>query len=179
MKAGPITSWQIDEETMETVTDFIFLGSKITTMVTAAIKLKRHLLLGRKNHNKSRQHIKKQRHYFANKGLSSQSYGFSSSHVWMWKLDHKGGWVPKNWCFCSPWGHKESDMTEQLNNNDLFKCMSQSLKWVIHQSIPPPPFLPPLLFLLRTLTKTVTWSQKWQAILHPFAYFISHTDLAH
>ena len=48
MKAGPITSWQIDEETMETVTDFIFLGSKITTMVTAAIKLKRHLLLGRK-----------------------------------------------------------------------------------------------------------------------------------
>ena len=46
-----------------------------------------------------RQHIKKQRHYFANKGLSSQSYNFSSSHVWMWELDHKGSWAPKNWCF--------------------------------------------------------------------------------
>ena len=47
----------------------------------------------------SRQHIKKQRHYFANKDLPSQSYGFSSSHVWMWELDYKEGWVPKNWCF--------------------------------------------------------------------------------
>ena len=53
----------------------------------------------KKSYNKSRQHIKKQRHYFANKGLSSQSYGFSSSHVCMWELDHKNGWVPKNWCF--------------------------------------------------------------------------------
>ena len=50
------------------------------------------------NHS-SRQHIKKQRHYFANKGPSSQSYGFSSSHVWMWELDYKESWVPKNWCF--------------------------------------------------------------------------------
>ena len=46
-----------------------------------------------------RQHIKKQRHYFASKGLSSQNYGFSSSHVWMWELDYKESWVPKNWCF--------------------------------------------------------------------------------
>ena len=46
-----------------------------------------------------RQHIKKQRHYFANKGLSSQSYGFSSSHVWMWELDYRESWAPKNWCF--------------------------------------------------------------------------------
>ena len=52
-----------------------------------------------KNYDKSRQHIKKQRHYFANKGLHSQSYGFSSSHVWMWELDHTEGWVPKNWYF--------------------------------------------------------------------------------
>ena len=51
------------------------------------------------NDLKSRDIIKKQRHYFANKGLSSQSYGFSSSHVWMWELDHKESWVPKNWCF--------------------------------------------------------------------------------
>ena len=52
-----------------------------------------------KSYDQTRQHIKKQRHYFDDKGLSSQSYGFSSSHVWMWELDHKEGCVPKNWCF--------------------------------------------------------------------------------
>ena len=54
---------------------------------------------GKKSYDKPRQHIKKQRHYFANKGLYSQTYGFSSSHVWMWELDHKEGWMLKNWCF--------------------------------------------------------------------------------
>ena len=53
----------------------------------------------KKNYDQPRPHIKKQRQYFANKGLSSQSYGFSSSHVWMWELDYKESWVPKNWCF--------------------------------------------------------------------------------
>ena len=53
----------------------------------------------KKGYDQPRQHIKKQRHYFANKGQYSQSYGFSSSHVWMWELDHKEGWVPKSWCF--------------------------------------------------------------------------------
>ena len=53
----------------------------------------------KKSCDKPRQHIKKQRHHFADKGPSSQSYSFSSSHVWMWELDHKEGWVPKNWCF--------------------------------------------------------------------------------
>ena len=53
----------------------------------------------KKSYDKSRQRIKKQRHYFANKGLSTQSYGFSSSHVWMWESDHKESWVLKNWCF--------------------------------------------------------------------------------
>ena len=53
----------------------------------------------KKSYNKPRQHVKKQRHYFANKGLSSQSYGISSSHVWMSELDRKEGWTPKNWCF--------------------------------------------------------------------------------
>ena len=66
-------------------------------MVTAAMKLKKHLLLGRKTMPKH--YIKDQIHYFANKGLYSQSYGFSSSHVWMWELEHKEGWMPKNWCF--------------------------------------------------------------------------------
>ena len=53
----------------------------------------------KKSYDKSTQHIKKQRHYFANKGPSSQSYGFSSSHVWMWEVDYKESWAPKNWCF--------------------------------------------------------------------------------
>ena len=84
MASGPLTPWQIDEETMETVTDFIFLGSKITADDDCTHEIKRCLLLGSKAiTNQPRQHIKKQRHYFADKDLSSQSYGFSSSHVWM------------------------------------------------------------------------------------------------
>ena len=79
MASGPITSWQID---METVTDFIFLGSKITADGDCSYEIKRCLLLGRKT-DQSRQHIKKQRHYFANKGPYSKSYGFSCSHVWL------------------------------------------------------------------------------------------------
>ena len=81
MASGPITSWQIDGETMETVTDFIFLGSKITADGDCSHEIKRHFLPGRKTMTNPRQNIRKQRHYFANKGLSSQSYGFSSSHV--------------------------------------------------------------------------------------------------
>ena len=82
MASGPITSWQIDGEIVETVSDFIFLGSKITADGDCSHEIKRHLLLGRKN-DQPRQHMKKQRHYFANKGLSGQGYGFSSGHVWM------------------------------------------------------------------------------------------------
>ena len=63
------------------------------------MKLKRTLAPWKKSYNQPRQHIKKQRHYFVHKGPSSQSYGFSISHVQMWKLDHKEGWAPKNWCF--------------------------------------------------------------------------------
>ena len=103
MTSGPITSWQIDGETIETVTDFIFLGSKITADGDCSHEIKRHLLFEKekkkKNYNKTRQHIKKQRHYFANKCPSSQSYSFSSSHVWMWELDQKESWTLKNWCF--------------------------------------------------------------------------------
>ena len=83
MASGPITSQQIDGEIMETLKDFILGGSKITADGDSSHEIKRHLLLGRKAVTNPRQHIKKQRHYFANKGPSSQSYGFSSSHVWM------------------------------------------------------------------------------------------------
>ena len=86
MASGPISSWQIDGETVEATTDFIFGGSKITADGDCSHEIKRRLLLGRKDGqplDQLRQHIKKQRHYFVNKGLSSQGCDFSSSHVWM------------------------------------------------------------------------------------------------
>ena len=82
MVSSPITSWQIDGDTMKTVTDFIFLGSKITVDGDCSHEIKRRLLLGRKVIT-NLEHIEKQRYYFANKGSSSQGYGFSCGHVWM------------------------------------------------------------------------------------------------
>ena len=67
-------------------------------MVAAAMKLKDTCSL-EKSYDQPRQHVKKQRYYFADKGLSNQSYGFPSSRVWMWELDYKESWAPKNWCF--------------------------------------------------------------------------------
>ena len=96
MASSLVTSWQIDGETMETVRDFI-LG-----------RLQNHCRwwlqpwncsLEKKSYDKPRQHIKRQRYYFTNKRPSSQSYGFCSSHVWMWDLDYKESWALKNWCF--------------------------------------------------------------------------------
>ena len=84
---------------MEVVRDFIFWGApKSLQMVIAAMKLKM-LAPWKKSYDQPRQFIKKQRHYFVDKGPSSQSYGFSTSHVWMWELDYKESWAPKNWCF--------------------------------------------------------------------------------
>ena len=99
MASCPITSWQIDGETMETVTDFIFWGSKITADGDCSHETKTLLAPWKKSYDKSSQHIKKQRHYFADKDLSSQSYSFSSSHVWIWELEYKDGWTLNNWCF--------------------------------------------------------------------------------
>ena len=84
---------------METVRNFIFLGSKITADGGCSGEIERHLLFERKTMTNLNSILKKQRHYFANKGPSSQSYGFSSSNVWVWELDYKESWVPKNWCF--------------------------------------------------------------------------------
>ena len=83
MASGPITSWQIDGETVETVSDFILRGSKTTADGDCSHEIKQHLLLGRKVMTNLDSNIKKRRHYFANKDPSSQGYGFSSSHVWM------------------------------------------------------------------------------------------------
>ena len=98
MASGPITSWQIDGETMETVTDFIFSDFKITVGGDCSYEIKR-LARWKKSYDKPRQYIKKERHRFADKSSYHQSYDFSISHVLMWELDHKEGSAPKNWCF--------------------------------------------------------------------------------
>ena len=83
MASGPITSWQVEGETVETVTDFMFLSSKITADGDFSHEIKRCLLIRRKAMTNVGSILKKQRCYFANKGLSNQSYDFSSSHEWM------------------------------------------------------------------------------------------------
>ena len=83
MASGPITSWQIDGETVETVADFIFWGSKITADGDCSHEIKRPLLLGKKVMTNLDSILKKQRHHFVKKGPSSQGYGFSSGHVWI------------------------------------------------------------------------------------------------
>ena len=93
--SNPITSWQIDGKTMETVTDFVFLGSKITADGDCSHEIKRQLLLGRK----AMTNLDSRDITLPSRVCISQSYGFSSSCVWMWELDHKERWALKNWCF--------------------------------------------------------------------------------
>ena len=100
MASGPITSWEIDGETVETVSDFIFWGSKITAEGDCSHEIKRHLPLGRKVMT-NLDSILKSRDITLPTGQSSQGYGFSCGHVWMWELDCEKGWGPKNWCFWS------------------------------------------------------------------------------
>ena len=117
MASGPITSWQIDGET---VADFILGGSKITADGDWSHEIKRSLLLGRKAMTYLDSILKSRD--IADKSPSSQSYGFPSSHVWMWELDHKESWALKNWCFQpvvlektleSPLGSKEINQTSE------------------------------------------------------------------
>ena len=95
MASSPVTSWQTDGKKVETVSGFIFLGSKINVDGDGSHEIKRRLLLGRKA-MKNLDSDKKQRHHFADKDPYSQSYGFSSSHLWVWELDHEESWAPKN-----------------------------------------------------------------------------------
>ena len=83
MASSLITLWQMDGQTVETVADFIFLGSKITADGDCSYEIKKTLTPWKESYDQSRQHIKKQRHYFVSKGPSSQGYGFSSGYVWM------------------------------------------------------------------------------------------------
>ena len=100
MASSPITLWQIDRETIEKVRDFILGGLKIIADGDCSHEIKRPLLLGRKAMT-SLDSIVKSRDITFDKGPSSQNYGFSSSHVWMWELDYNESWAPKYWCFWS------------------------------------------------------------------------------
>ena len=103
--------------------------------MTTALKLKDICSL-EESYDQHRQHIKKQRHYFANNGLPSQSYHFSSSHVWMWELDYKESWAPKNWCFwtvnveelmllnCGVWEDSRVPWTARRSNQSILKEIS-------------------------------------------------------
>ena len=93
------SSWQIDGETEETVTDFNVLQLQNHWRWWLQPWNKKMLVPWKKSYDQTRQHIKKQRHYFANKSPSSQRFGFSISRVWMWGLDYKESWAPNNWCF--------------------------------------------------------------------------------
>ena len=120
---------------MKTVRGLIFLDSKITADGDCSHEIKRHLLLGRKAVTNVDSILKsedftlsitlKERHYLANKHLSSQSYGFSTSQVWMWELNYKESWVPKNWCFelwC--WRLLEVPWTARRSNQSILKEIS-------------------------------------------------------
>ena len=99
MTSGSITSWQVDGETVETVADLIFFGLQNHCGWWLQPWNKKTLAPWKKSYDQPRQHIEKQRCYFANKGPTSQGYAFSSGHVWLWELDYKESWVQKNWCF--------------------------------------------------------------------------------
>ena len=99
MVSGPITSWQIDGETMWTVRDFIFFGSKITADGDCSCEIRRHLLPGRKAMTNLDSVLKSRDITLPTKVRLVKAMVSSNSHVWMWELDYKESWVPKNWCF--------------------------------------------------------------------------------
>ena len=99
MASGPIISLEIDGETVETVSDFIFGGSKITADGDCSHEIKRRLLLGRKVMTNLESMLKSRNITLPTKVHLVKAMFFSSSHVWMWDLDYKESWAPKNWCF--------------------------------------------------------------------------------
>ena len=134
---SPIISWQIDGGKVETVADLIFLGFKITVDSDCSHEIKRRLLLERKAMTNNRQGVKKQRHHFADKGPSSQSYGFSSSHVWMWELDYKESWAQRIdafelWCWRRllrvPWTTRGSNQSILKEINPKYSLEGLMLK---------------------------------------------------
>ena len=142
MTSGPITSWQVEGKTMETVTDFIFLDSKITADGDCNHEIKRHLLLGRKAMT-NLDSILKSKKYFTDKGPSSQSYGFSCSHVWMQELGYKESWALTNWCLLMwcwrrllrvPWTARRSNQSilKEISPEYLLEGLMLKLQYFGH-----------------------------------------------
>ena len=126
-KKAKITSWLIEGEKVEAVTDFIFLVSKITAGSDCSHKIKRHLILGKKVIANLDSTLKSRD--FANKGPYGQSYDFSSSHVQMWEFAHKEGWMLKNWCF-------QTVVLEKIFESLLDSRRSkQSHLWLTHVNV--------------------------------------------
>ena len=117
-----VNRWQIDEEKIETVTDFIFLGLKITVHGDCSHEIKRCLLHGRKA-MANIDRVLKSTDNTADKGPYIQRYGFASSHLWIWELDRKEGWKPKNWCFQTVVLEKtlESPLDTRRSNQSILK----------------------------------------------------------
>ena len=125
-------------------------GSKITADSDCSHEIKSPLLLWKKSYDQPRQHINKQRHYFVNKGLSSQSRGFSSIHVWMWELDYNENWEPKNWCF-------RTVVLEKTSESPLH-C--KEIQPVILKEISPEYSLEGLMLKLGSSNTLVTWCKE-------------------
>ena len=145
MASSSITSWEIDGKTVETVRGFI-LGLQNHCRWWHSHEIKRHLFLGRKAMT-NLDGILKSRDITANKGLSSQSYDFSSSSVRMWELDHKEGWAPKNWCF----------QTEVLEKTLESLWLARRSNWSILKEINSQHSLEGLMLKLQYL---VTWCEE-------------------
>ena len=139
MASGPITPWEIDGETVETLSNFILGGSKITAVGDCSHEIKKTLTPWKGSYAQPKQHIKKQRHYFANRGPSGQSYGFSSSHVWMWE-----SWAIKKaelqiidpfklWCWSRllrfPWTARKSNWSVRMEINSEYSLEGLFLSW--------------------------------------------------
>ena len=129
MASSPITSWQMDGKQWKQWQTLFSWAPKSLPMVTADVKWKDACSL-EESHDQPRQHIKKQKHYFANKSLYSQSYVFSSSHVRMWELGHKKGWALKNWCFQIVVGRfLRVIWTAARSNQSILKEINHEYSW--------------------------------------------------
>ena len=134
MASCPITSWQIEEKQWKQ-RQILFFGLQNHCRWWLQPWNKKTLTPWKKIYDQPRQHIKKQRHYFTNKGPHGQGYGFSSNHMWMWQLVHKESWAPKNWCFCTVVLEKtlESPVDCKSSNQSILKEISPELEGLMLQ----------------------------------------------
>ena len=180
MASGPITSWQKEWEKVEAVTDFLFLGSKITVVSDCSHEIKKLFILGRKAMANLDKHIKKQRHHFANKDLHSQSYGFSSSHVWMWELDHKVAILSNGGCrrrlLIVPWAERRLNQSILNKINPEYSLEGLMLKQKLQ-------YFGHLMQIANSLDKTLIWERLkekgeggdrgWDGIIHSMGMNLS------